>query len=239
MHIIAYEPLTRERAEVKVSGWELFRLLPQPPRCGSEDEKLQFDEFREMELYFTDEYSEEVRLRPSRWNGPVPSHFQSLGKNEVDVATTPMIERMRWVKVVNKWWCNWAERRKHMWLKLIPKLHWEHGVPVRHEVKEHETVVSALKYAIPESITIVRHADDLAKYEKSMSDFKEEHDAATSVVAKDEETKSEQLRLAVERALKKDKGKMILRLISMVPGPETDEDAEPVPGAPTGQMAKR
>ena len=33
------------------------------------------------------------------------------------------------------------------------------------------------------------------------------------VVAKDEETKSEQLRLAVERALKKDKGKMILRLI--------------------------
>ena len=68
-----------------------------------------------------------------------------------------------------------------------------------------------------------------------MSDFKEEHDAATSVVAKDEETKSEQLRLAVERALKKDKGKMILRLISMVPGPEIDEDAEPVPGAPTGQ----
>ena len=80
VHIIAYEPLTRERAEVKVSGWELFRLLPQPPRCGSEDEKLQFDEFREMQLYFTDEYSEEVRLRPSRWNGPVPSHFQSLGK---------------------------------------------------------------------------------------------------------------------------------------------------------------
>ena len=53
-----------------------------------------------------------------------------------------------------------------MWLKLIPKLHWEHGVPVRHEMKEHETVVSALKYAIPESITIARHADDLAKYEK-------------------------------------------------------------------------
>ena len=51
-----------------------------------------------MELYFTDEYSEEVRLRPSRWDGPVPTHFQSLGKNEVDVATTPMIERMRWVK---------------------------------------------------------------------------------------------------------------------------------------------
>ena len=40
-----------------------------------------------------------------------------------------------------------------MWLKLIPKLHWEHGVPVRHEVKEHETVVSALN-AIPESITM-------------------------------------------------------------------------------------
>ena len=26
VHIIAYEPLTRERAEVKVSGWELLGL---------------------------------------------------------------------------------------------------------------------------------------------------------------------------------------------------------------------
>ena len=49
----------------------------------------------------------------------------------------------------------------------------------------------------------------------------EEHDAAGSVVAKDE-TKSEQLRVAVESI--KDKCKMILRLISMVPGPEIDED---------------
>ena len=47
---------------------------------------------------------------------------------------------------------------------------------------------------------------------KKVSDFKEEHDAASSVVAKDEETKSEQLRVAVERALKEDKGKMILKL---------------------------
>ena len=51
VHIIAYEPLTRERAEVKLSGWEIFRLLPQPPRCKSKEEKFQFDEFEEMELY--------------------------------------------------------------------------------------------------------------------------------------------------------------------------------------------
>ena len=135
VHIIAYEPLTRERAEVKLSGWEIFRLLPQPPRCKSKEEKFQFDEFEEMELYFTDIFNEEIRLRPSRWDGPVPTHFQSLGKSEVNPTTTPMMERMRWVKVINKWWTNWAERRKHLWLLLIPKLHWEHGVPVKHEVR--------------------------------------------------------------------------------------------------------
>ena len=64
---------------VKVSGWELLDCFS-TSRCGSET-KTSFDEFREMELYFTDEYSEEG-LRPSRWNGPVPTHFQSLGKNE-------------------------------------------------------------------------------------------------------------------------------------------------------------
>ena len=62
-----------------------------------------------MELYFTDIFSESIRLRPSRWNGPVPTHFQSLGKNEIDSVSTPMMERMRWVKVINKWWTNWAE----------------------------------------------------------------------------------------------------------------------------------
>ena len=235
VHIIAYEPLTRERAEVKLPGWEIFRLLPQPPRCKSKEEKFQFDEFEEMELYFTDIFNEEIRLRPSRWDGPVPTHFQSLGKSEVNPTTTPMMERMRWVKVINKWWTNWAERRKHLWLLLIPKLHWEHGVPVKHEVKEHETIVSALRYAIPESIAVPRHKADVEEYETKMKDFKEEHDTATAIVTKDDETKTEQLRVAVERALKKDKGKMILKLISMVPSPEIDEDAEPVPGAPTGQ----
>ena len=68
-----------------------------------------------------------------------------------------------------------------------------------------------------------------------MKDFKEEHDTATAIVTKDDETKTEQLRVAIERALKKDKGKMILKLISMVPSPEIDEDAKPVPEAPTGQ----
>jgi hypothetical protein len=237
VHFVAYEPLTRDRAEVKLSGWELLRLLPQPPRCGSGEEKGQWDRRTESDLYFADGYDEEIRLRASVWGGKVPSHFQSLGKtDQVNVSHIPMNERMKLAKCVNSWWSNWAERRRHMWHTTIKKLHWEQDKPVKHKVDDGDRVkVHALSFDLPVSVALARHAADKQEYEENMKGFEVEHEEALAIVAKDEETKTEQMAAAVERALKKDKGKMILKLICMVPGPELPEGEEPVAGAPTGQ----
>ena len=249
----AYDPLSTERAEVQLSGWQLFRLLSQPPRCGSEEEKTQWDEFRDLDLYFCDPFDEDIRLRTvpvdrlkgyskeervkhSRWDGPVAGHFQSLGKYEPDNSKLSMMERMQMAKTVNAWWTNWAERRTYLWHKCVPKFHWESEVQVKHAVADRDKVkVVHLRFDLPESVSVARHKAEEKEYQTCMEAFQQEHNDIIAVVQKDEETKKEQLARAVELALKKEKGKMILKMICLVPGPELPEGEEAAPGAPVGQ----
>ena len=126
-----------------------------------------------------------------------------------------MNERMKLAKCVNSWWAKWDERRRHLWHTVINSLHWEHDKPVQHKVDDGDRVkVNALSFDLPVSVALARHAADKEEYEVKMKCFQDEHEEALAIVTKDEETKTEQMAAAVERALKKDKGKMILNLFA-------------------------
>ena len=247
----AYDPLDCSTTSIDVLGVDLLKMLSVdikndnrypgvPPKLGSTEEQEQWESHQEMFTMYVDEESEDLRVRACHWvygedaksHDDLTATSKSLRCTYNDVSdynSLPLTERMRLAKLARAFWCDFYGRLP-VWKAVVHRLSWDREV----DPDTGKTIPGSvsLVYDCPPSIGLPRFEKETTDHEQKMRNLINKLAEQEAVMIEKREKLEDHIREAAEKILTpvfKQQG--LLRLVTLIPAPEFDDDDVDNPAA--------